>query len=49
MVEGHGIEGFPPARGMAYADPALFGRLIRTLQDATPNTSRRRSRRAPRR
>ena len=35
MVEGHGSRDFAAARGMAYADPALFGRLIRTIQDAT--------------
>jgi len=35
MVEGHGSRDFAAARGMAYGDPALFGRLIRTLQDAT--------------
>ena len=35
MVEGHGSRDFAAARGMAYADPALFGRLIRTLQEAT--------------
>jgi len=35
MVEGHGSRDFAAARGLAYADPALFGRLIRTLQDAT--------------
>ncbi|MCX7380591.1 MAG: uroporphyrinogen decarboxylase [Alphaproteobacteria bacterium] len=28
MVEGHGSREFAAARGMAYADPALFGRLI---------------------
>src|SRR3712207_393073 len=31
MVEGHGSRDFATARGMAYADPALFGTLIRTL------------------
>ncbi len=35
MVEGHGSRDFAAARGMAYGDPALFGRLIRLLQDAT--------------
>jgi uroporphyrinogen decarboxylase len=35
MVEGHGSRDFAAARGMAYADPALFGRLIRTLVEAT--------------
>lgn len=35
MVEGHGSKDYPAARGMAYADPALFGRLIRILVDAT--------------
>jgi len=35
MVEGHGSRDFAMARGMAYADPALFGRLIRTLVEAT--------------
>lgn len=35
MVEGHGSRDFAAARGMAYRDPALFGRLIRTIQDAT--------------
>ncbi|MGG5820686.1 uroporphyrinogen decarboxylase [Falsiroseomonas sp. HW251] len=35
MVEGHGSKDFRTARGMAYADPTLFGRLIRTLVDAT--------------
>ncbi len=35
MVEGHGSRDFHTARGMAFADPALFGRLIRTLVDAT--------------
>lgn len=28
MVEGHGSREFAEARGMAYSDPALFGRLI---------------------
>jgi uroporphyrinogen decarboxylase len=35
MVEGHGSRDFHTARGLAYADPALFGRLIRTLVEAT--------------
>ncbi|MBR0668072.1 uroporphyrinogen decarboxylase [Roseomonas hellenica] len=35
MVEGHGSKDYAAARGMAYADPALFGRLIRILVDAT--------------
>jgi uroporphyrinogen decarboxylase len=35
MVEGHGSRDFHTARGMAFADPALFGQLIRTLVDAT--------------
>jgi uroporphyrinogen decarboxylase len=35
MVEGHGSRDFAAARGMAFADPTLFGRLIRTLVDAT--------------
>jgi uroporphyrinogen decarboxylase len=35
MLEGKGSKEFPAARGLAYADPALFGRLIRTLQEAT--------------
>jgi uroporphyrinogen decarboxylase len=35
MVEGHGSRDFHTARGMAFADPTLFGRLIRTLVDAT--------------
>ena len=35
MVEGHGSRDFAVARGMAYGDPALFGKLIRTLVDAT--------------
>lgn len=35
MVEGHGSRDFHTARGMAFADPALFGKLIRTLVDAT--------------
>lgn len=35
MLEGRGSKEFPAARGLAYADPALFGRLIRTLQEAS--------------
>ncbi len=35
MVEGHGSRDFAAARGMAYRDPALFGRLIRTLVEAS--------------
>lgn len=35
MLEGRGSKEFPAARGLAYGNPALFGRLIRTLQDAT--------------
>jgi uroporphyrinogen decarboxylase len=35
MVEGHGSRDFHTARGMAFADPALFGKLIRILVDAT--------------
>ena len=35
MVEGRGSRDFAAARGMAYADPALFGRLIRMLVEAT--------------
>ena len=35
MLEGKGSKEFPAARGLAYADPTLFGRLIRTLQDST--------------
>jgi len=35
MLEGRGSKEFAAARGLAYADPALFGRLIRTLQEAT--------------
>jgi uroporphyrinogen decarboxylase len=35
MVEGHGSRDFHTARGMAFGDPALFGRLIRTLVEAT--------------
>lgn len=35
MLEGRGSKDFTVARGLAYADPALFGRLIRTLQEAT--------------
>jgi hypothetical protein len=35
MVEGHGSRDFHTARGMAFGDPTLFGRLIRTLVEAT--------------
>ena len=35
MVEGHGSRDFAAVRGLAYADPALFARLIDTLTDAT--------------
>jgi uroporphyrinogen decarboxylase len=35
MLEGRGSKEFAAARGLAYADPSLFGRLIRTLQEAT--------------
>ena len=35
MVEGHGSRDFHTARGLAFADPALFGRLIRILVEAT--------------
>jgi uroporphyrinogen decarboxylase len=35
MVEGRGGTGFAKARRMAYADPALFGRLIDLLVDVT--------------
>jgi uroporphyrinogen decarboxylase len=35
MVEGHGTRGFATTRQMAFGDPALFGKLIRTLVDAT--------------
>jgi uroporphyrinogen decarboxylase len=35
MVEGHGSRDFHTARGMAFSDPTLFGRLIRTLVAAT--------------
>ena len=35
MLEGRGSKEFAAARGLAHGDPALFGRLIRTLQDAT--------------
>jgi len=35
MVEGRGSRDFATPRAMAYADPALFGRLIRMLVDAT--------------
>jgi uroporphyrinogen decarboxylase len=35
MVEGHGSRDFHTARGMAFEDPALFGRLIRTMVEST--------------
>lgn len=35
MVEGHGSRDFHTARGLAYSDPNLFGRLIRLLVEAT--------------
>jgi uroporphyrinogen decarboxylase len=35
MVDGKGGGEFPMARRLAYADPALFGKLIRLLVDAT--------------
>ena len=35
MVEGRGSKDFAATRGMAFSDPASFGRLIRILQDAT--------------
>ena len=35
MAEGRGTREFALARGLAYADPALFGRLIRLLTEAT--------------
>ncbi|WP_242481613.1 uroporphyrinogen decarboxylase [Paracraurococcus ruber] len=35
MVEGHGSRDWATVRGLAYADPALFGTLIRTLVTAT--------------
>jgi uroporphyrinogen decarboxylase len=35
MVEGHGSRDFAAARGMAYGEPQMFGRLIRTLVEAT--------------
>ncbi len=35
MVEGHTSRDYAAARGMAYADPGLFGRLIRILVEAT--------------
>lgn len=35
MVEGRGGKDFPTVRALAYADPVLFGRLIRTLVEAT--------------
>ncbi|NKC33860.1 uroporphyrinogen decarboxylase [Falsiroseomonas selenitidurans] len=35
MVEGHGSRDFATTRQMAFTDPALFGKLIRTLVEAT--------------
>jgi len=35
MVDGQGGGAFPETRGLAHADPALFGRLIRSLTEAT--------------
>lgn len=35
MVEGHGSRDFAATRSMAFGDPLLFGRLIRTLVEAT--------------
>ncbi len=35
MVEGRGSRDFATTRGMAFADPAWFGRLIRMLVEAT--------------
>jgi uroporphyrinogen decarboxylase len=35
MVEGRGGKDFAAARGLAFSDPVLFGRLIRLLVDAT--------------
>jgi uroporphyrinogen decarboxylase len=35
MVEGRGGRDFAAARGLAYADPLLFGRLIRMLVEAS--------------
>src|SRR3954451_14055613 len=35
MVEGHGSRDFAAARGMAYGEPVLFGKLIHTLVEAT--------------
>jgi len=35
MVEGRGSKDFPAVRGMAYRDPALFGRLMELLTEAT--------------
>jgi len=35
MVEGAGSRDFAAARGLAFTDPVLFGRLIRILQEAT--------------
>jgi uroporphyrinogen decarboxylase len=35
MVEGHGSRDFATVRALAYADPALFARLIDTVTEAT--------------
>jgi len=35
MVDGQGGGAFPETRGLAHVDPALFGRLIRSLTEAT--------------
>jgi len=35
MVEGHGSKDFATTRGLAFSDPAFFGRLIRILTEAT--------------
>ncbi|MDB5373113.1 MAG: uroporphyrinogen decarboxylase [Belnapia sp.] len=35
MVEGHGSRDFAATRSMAYGDPMLFGKLIRTLIEAS--------------
>jgi uroporphyrinogen decarboxylase len=35
MVDGRGTKDFAVTRGLAHADPQLFGRLIRTLTEAT--------------
>jgi len=35
MVEGHGSRDFATARLMAFEEPAMFGRLVRTLIEAT--------------